>query len=147
MRVQTFLSMSTPQTDTMDLEPSSPCYLGDQTLPVTLPSLLREVSRRSPRDSCFPSGSDTPAIVPYTFSFVTLTTGEEVKDTPILSGFREEEPNDHTLVETLDKLVPLLHEVGDSIPLVTFLSNSVILPPLATDLSKQTRGRNWGEWF
>jgi hypothetical protein len=64
-------------------------------------------------------------------------TEEGVKDTPILSGFREEEPDDHTLVETLDNLVPLLCEVGDSVPLVTFLGNSVIPPPLATDLSRK----------
>jgi hypothetical protein len=35
-----------------------------------------------------------------------------------------------SLAETLDTLVPLLREVGDPVPLVTFQGNSVISPPL-----------------
>jgi hypothetical protein len=53
----------------------------------------------------------------------------------ILSGFREEDPDDGTLVETLENLVSLPQEAGVSVPLVTFQGNSIVQPPLQNDLT------------
>jgi hypothetical protein len=45
---------------------------------------------------------------------------EGVKETIILSGFREEDLDDCSLVETLNTLVPLIHDAGAPAPLITF---------------------------
>jgi hypothetical protein len=59
-------------------------------------------------------------------------------------SFHEEELYDHTLAKTLDNLVPLLREVGDYVPLDTFLGNYVIHPPVASDLSRKPWDRFGG---
>lgn len=60
---------------------------------------------------------------------------EGVKESVLLSGFREEDLDDVTLVETMDTLVPLLREAGAPAPLVTFQGNNVMLSPSSLDLS------------
>ena len=46
----------------------------------------------------------------------------------------------------MDTLVPLLREVEDPVPLVTFQGNYVIPPPLSTDLSCKPGEGSGGVW-
>jgi hypothetical protein len=53
----------------------------------------------------------------------------------LLSSPSKEDLDDCSLVETLNTLVPLIHDAGAPAPLITFQGNIVIHLPLSTDLS------------
>jgi hypothetical protein len=66
------------------------------------------------------------------------------KDPYILSGYRENEPGDCTLGETLDSLVPLLREVDVFVPLSTFQGKNFVTLPGSTELTGQSGNRFGG---
>jgi hypothetical protein len=60
------------------------------------------------------------------------------KDPLFSSGYREAEPGDCTLGETLDSLVPLLHEVNAFVPLTTYQGKNVLTLSGSTELVGQS---------